>query len=101
MPVFRFFIHGYDPSLPGGDRGFFTVRHAFGWTCDHAAKRALKRLNGEIAAGVWDGVWQSQHLSLAIEKSSKVGISNLWSKWDAALAVYGHEPSGAPEADDG
>jgi hypothetical protein len=89
MPFYRYLIHGWDPTLPDGTKGFFTTRHA--WASDErrAAQKVRARLTEEFTTGASAAIWGAAPPRLSIEKAYRIGVHQLRSAPNKGSSFYG------------
>jgi hypothetical protein len=63
-----------DARFPADTRGFFTTRHAFAATEEHAARKVIAKLEHEFTAGASAHIWQAATPRLVIEESQRIGL---------------------------
>jgi hypothetical protein len=88
MPFYRFLVHGVDPRVPDGARGFCTTRHAWAETEDRARAKVLRRLEREFTSGRSSRIWQSAAPWMTVEKGWRIGWGQAWSAPNRGSAFY-------------
>jgi hypothetical protein len=88
VPFFRFTVHGGDPLVPDGKRGFFTTRHAFAASKEEAARKLLARLTAEFTRGVSAHIWKSEAPEFTIESVRRIGLHQLYAAPNKGSTFY-------------
>lgn len=89
MPFYRFLVHGRDPNVPEGSRGFYTTRHAFAATQERAARKVIQRLTVEFTRGASAGIWRSGPPSMVVEEGRRIGVHQLRAAPNKGSTFYG------------
>ena len=88
MPIYRFMIHGRDPSVRAGEHGFYTTRHAFALSRNAAAKKVLARLMHEMTRGASAEIWAGPTPTMTIEKEWQISIRDVRSAPNKGSTFY-------------
>jgi hypothetical protein len=88
MPFFRLLVHGQDPTLPSGTRGFYATRQVWAPNVQIATDRLFRKLQQEFTTGESAHIWNSQPPHLNVERAYRIGAHQLLAAPNRGSSFY-------------